>query len=306
MLSARRCLTLRVRRPTIAPISVTLRHLHVTRTLHAAGELGHFKTHPKSDAHFTQQAKAPSPPTEWENPIPHAIYTADDVNSIEETHRDPKETHAKVALFAVRVLRGGFDLVSRYKGPGGGMTSTDWLNRCLFLETVAGVPGMVAGMSRHLRSLRTMQRDQGWIHTLLEEAENERMHLLIFMTMKAPGPLFRLFVVGGQGVFFNMFFLTYLISPKTCHRFVGYLEEEAVHTYTAMIEDIEAGHVGSWKTEVAPAIGRKYYHLAEDATVLDMIKCVRADEANHRDVNHTFANLDGEKDVNPFLHAHSK
>ncbi len=31
---------------------------------------------------------------------------------------------------------------------------------------------MVGGMLRHLRSLRTMSRDHGWIHTLLEEAEN--------------------------------------------------------------------------------------------------------------------------------------
>lgn len=34
---------------------------------------------------------------------------------------------------------------------------------------------MVAGMLRHMHSLRGMKRDHGWIHTLLEEAENERM-----------------------------------------------------------------------------------------------------------------------------------
>ena len=45
-----------------------------------------------------------------------------------------------------------------------------WLLRIVFLETVAGVPGMVAGMLRHMRSLRRMERDRGWIHTLLEEA----------------------------------------------------------------------------------------------------------------------------------------
>ncbi|CAK4076405.1 unnamed protein product [Aphanomyces euteiches] len=281
--------------------TTTVRYVHAS--IPSTVDQGHFKTHPKSDQHYAAQR---GPPTEWENPIPHAIYSKEEVDSIAQTHRDPKEMHAKVALFAVCCLRGGFDLVSRYKGPGGGMKPTDWIHRCLFLETVAGVPGMVGGMSRHLRSLRTMHRDNGWIHTLLEEAENERMHLLIFMTLKEPGFLFRLLVLGGQGVFFNMFFLTYLMSPKTCHRFVGYLEEEAVHTYTALIKDIEDGHVGNWKTEIAPAIGRKYYHLPEDATMLDMIKCIRADEANHRDVNHTFANLDWANDVNPFLHGHRK
>ena len=33
-----------------------------------------------------------------------------------------------------------------------------------------------------------MERDYGWIHTLLEEAENERMHLLTFLTVFHPGP----------------------------------------------------------------------------------------------------------------------
>jgi len=32
-----------------------------------------------------------------------------------------------------------------------------------------------------------MERDYGWIHTLLEEAENERMHLLTFLTVFPPG-----------------------------------------------------------------------------------------------------------------------
>ncbi|KAF0716468.1 hypothetical protein As57867_002829, partial [Aphanomyces stellatus] len=189
-----------------SPPHSSFRFLHAPQSaLQEEGiELGHFRSHRKSDAHFTQQRKVVQ---EWENPIPHEVYSVEDLNQVRETHRDPKEMHAKVALFAVRTMRTGFDIVSRYKGPGGGMTSTDWIHRCLFLETVAGVPGMVAGMSRHLRSLRTMQRDQGWIHTLLEEAENERMHLLIFMTLKQPGPLFRLLVLGGQGVFFNMFFL---------------------------------------------------------------------------------------------------
>ncbi|OQR82815.1 alternative oxidase [Achlya hypogyna] len=179
-------------------------------------ESSHFKTHPKADAHFADQKILfyKATPAIWENPIPHAVYSPEDLAAIHPTHRDPVELHAKVALSAIRLMRSGFDFVSRYKGPGGGMKANDWVNRALFLETVAGVPGMVAGMARHLRSLRTMQRDQGWIHTLLEEAENERMHLLIFMNMKSPGPLFRLFVLGAQGVFFNAFFLAYLTSPK--------------------------------------------------------------------------------------------
>jgi len=89
----------------------------------------------------------------------------------------------------VRTVRGGFDMVSRYDPKT--MNERDWLNRIVFLETVAGVPGMVGGMVRHLKSLRTLEKDHGWIHHLLQEAENERMHLFIFLTMRNPGIFFR-------------------------------------------------------------------------------------------------------------------
>ncbi|KAH7488010.1 Alternative oxidase, mitochondrial [Phytophthora ramorum] len=237
----------------------------------------------------------------WENPINHAVYDLDKITTMEQTHHPITKMHERVAYLAVKALRTGFDVISGYRGPGGAMTEKDWLNRCLFLESVAGVPGMVGGMLRHLRSLRLLKRDYGWIHTLLEEAENERMHLLIFMNIKQPGYFFRALVVGAQGLFFNGFFLTYLVSPKTCHRFVGYLEEEAVKTYTCLLQDIDDGHLDVWKQKKAPLIAQTYYKLPEDASVHDMIKCVRADECSHRDVNHAFANLDQKKGVSPFV-----
>jgi hypothetical protein len=240
----------------------------------------------------------------WKNPVPHPVYNLEAIEEIPQTHHQPKKMHEYMALLGVKTLRLGFDVLSGYRGPGGAMTVQDWLNRCLFLETVAGVPGMVAGMARHLRSLRSLKRDYGWIHTLLEEAENERMHLLIFMNIKQPGWLFRMTVLAAQGIFFPAFFLAYLVSPKTCHRFVGFLEEEAVKTYTNLLEDMEHGHLDEWCTMTAPLIGRSYYNLPDDAKVYDMIKCIRADEANHRDVNHTFAGLDQKRGVNPFVGGH--
>ena len=120
------------------------------------------------------------------------------------------------------------------------------MNRAIFLETVAGVPGMIGGMQRHLRSLRTLERDNGWIHHLLQEAENERMHLFFFLKQRHPGITFRILIALAQGIFFNAYFLMYLISPASCHRFVGYLEEEAVHTYTVMLESLDQGRLKHW------------------------------------------------------------
>lgn len=136
------------------------------------------------------------------------------------------------ALGAVRVLRTAFDVLSGYYTK---MDEGKWLKRIIFLEATAGVPGFVGGMVRHLDSLRLLRRDHGWIHTLLGEAENERMHLLVAMRMKQPSALFRWAVAGTQAVFVVGFSACYLISPRYCHRFVGYLEEEAVMTYTKLL-----------------------------------------------------------------------
>lgn len=88
-----------------------------------------------------------------------------------------------VAFRLVGTARAFFDKISGYE-PDKPMSAEKWLDRFIYLETVAAIPGMVAGALRHLQSLRLMRRDNGWIHTLLEEAENERMHLLTFIKVR--------------------------------------------------------------------------------------------------------------------------
>lgn len=108
-------------------------------------------------------------------------------------------------------------------------------------------------------------------------------------------------VLGAQGVFFNGFFLSYLISPRICHRFVGYLEEEAVLTYTRAIKELEDGHLPEWESLKAPEIAVNYWQMPEDQrTMKDLLLYIRADEAKHREVNHTLSNLDQAADPNPY------
>ncbi|XP_008785032.2 ubiquinol oxidase 2, mitochondrial-like [Phoenix dactylifera] len=155
--------------------------------------------------------------------------------------------------------------------------------RAMMLETVAAVPGMVAGVILHLRSLRRFEHSGGWIKALIEEAENERMHLMTFMEVSQPRWYERALVVSVQGIFFNAYFLAYFLSPKLAHRMVGYLEEEAIHSYTEFLRDIDAGKI---ENVPAPAIAIDYWRLPPNATLRDVVVVVRADEAHHRDVNH--------------------
>lgn len=162
-------------------------------------------------------------------------------------------------------------------------------HRAVVLETVAGVPGMVAGMWSHLRSLRKMQPDdRGWIKTLLEEAENERMHLMIFIEIAKPNWFERLLILFAQFVFWHFYFVLYVFFPKTAHRMVGYFEEQAVISYTQYLEQIDSGAV---ENITAPDIAIKYYNLKSDARLRDVVIAVREDERGHSEVNHDMANV---------------
>lgn len=160
-------------------------------------------------------------------------------------------------------------------------------HRAIILETVAAIPGMVGGTLQHLKSLRRIQSDAGWIKTLLDEAENERMHLLTFIQIAQPSWFERWVILLAQGLFYNLFFVIYLISPHTAHRIVGYFEEEAVLSYTLYLAEIDKGAI---ENIAAPPIAIEYWNMPSDARLRDVVLLVRQDEAGHRDVNHRFAN----------------
>lgn len=194
-----------------------------------------------------------------------------------DSHIEPKTISDKIALGVTKALRFFADtfFAKRYG------------HRAVVLETVAAVPGMVGGMLMHLKSLRRMKDDEGWIKTLLDEAENERMHLMTFIEIAQPNWFERLLIIIAQGIFFNAYFLLYIFAPRTAHRIVGYFEEEAVVSYTQYLSEVESGKLPNI---AAPQIAIDYWGLAKDATLKDVIIAVRNDECEHRDVNHGFVN----------------
>ena len=193
-------------------------------------------------------------------------------------HAPPQSASDKVAYGFCKALRFVADtfFAKRYG------------HRAVVLETVAAVPGMVGGLWQHLTALRTMRDDEGWIRTLLDEAENERMHLMTFIEIAQPNWLERALIAMTQMVFYNFYFFLYLLAPRTAHRVVGYFEEEAVISYTGYLAEVDAGR---HENVPAPQIAIDYWQLPANARLRDVIIAVRADEAEHRDVNHHFVDV---------------
>jgi ubiquinol oxidase len=168
-------------------------------------------------------------------------------------------------------------------------------HRAVVLETIAGVPGMVAGMWIHLKSLRQMRTGYGpMIRELLAEAENERMHLMFFIEIAKPNFFERWLILAAQAVFWNYYFLLYLCSAKTAHLTVHYFEQEAVKSYTSYLEMVENGEV---ENVAAPQLAIDYYGMAEDAKLRDLIIHVRADEERHAVANARFSGAEGADDA---------
>jgi ubiquinol oxidase len=216
-------------------------------------------------------------PWKWRSFLPEHTYKPN--LQIDLTrHHEPLDFRDKIALGIVKFLRVFADAFFRKR----------YGHRAVVLETVAAVPGMVGGMLQHLQSLRRFKPSGGWIRVLLDEAENERMHLMTFMAIAKPTLLERSLVLLTQGGFFAFYALIYIISPKTAHRIVGYLEEEAIISYTQYLQEIDKG---THANIPAPEIAIDYWQLDRNARLRDVVLAVRADEAHHRDVNHLKANL---------------
>jgi ubiquinol oxidase len=200
-----------------------------------------------------------------------------DIHAVPQTpHAVPGPFGDHVAFALCKALRLGADLFFRKR----------YLHRSVVLETVAAVPGLVGGALQHLRSLRVMRGRADMVKILMDESENERMHLMAFVELCHPSLLERLLVLLAQGLFFNGFFLLYLVSPATAHRMVGYFEEEAVVSYTRFLEQIDAGAIADMQI---PEFARAYWKLGAEARLRELVLAVRQDEMHHRDVNHQLA-----------------
>ncbi len=207
-----------------------------------------------------------------------------DLNISLHTHVPPKTISDKVAFGFVKMLRFFADRLFRRR----------YGHRAVVLETVAAVPGMVGGLLQHLDAIRKIKDDGGWIKTLLDEAENERMHLMTFIEIAKPSWFERGLIMLVQAIFYNFYFFLYLFARRTAHRVVGYFEEEAVISYTHYLAEIDAGRA---ENVPAPKIAIDYWGLHPDARLREVVEVIRADEAEHRDVNHGFVDtLDALKD----------
>ena len=200
-----------------------------------------------------------------------------------DIHHKPENMSDRVAFAFTKLLRFIADTFFKKK----------YGHRAVVLETVAAVPGMVGGMLIHLKSLRKIKEDKGWIKTLLDEAENERMHLMTFINIAQPTLFERILIIIAQFIFIILYLIIYLISARTAHRIVGYFEEEAVISYSQYLKEIEDGKIENVK---APKIAIDYWNLPLNSTLKDVIKVVREDEAGHRDVNHGYANILNKKE----------
>ena len=192
-------------------------------------------------------------------------------------HKKPLDFGDKCALFFTMRLRWFADtfFAKRYG------------HRAVVLETVAGVPGMVAGVWMHFKSLRKMKTGYGTqIREMLAEAENERMHLMFFIEIAKPNFFERIIVLCSQIIFGLFYLFMYIFFTRTAHRMIGYFEDEAVKSYTEYLEIVESGKV---ENIPAPQLAINYYGMGSDSKLSDLIRCVRADEESHSETNHNYA-----------------
>ena len=97
----------------------------------------------------------------------HGNYTPEELD-VHQTHVEPENIRDRLAFNSVKLVRYGFDTATGWNSKS--ITPAMVLNRTIYLETIAAVPGMVAAIVRHFRSLRNFTRDNGMMQMFLDEA----------------------------------------------------------------------------------------------------------------------------------------
>ena len=122
------------------------------------------------------------------------------------------------------------------------------------------------------------------------------MYLLTCVRMRNPPKVIKILYCSCFANFcWCRFLILYNISPDFFHIFVVYVEEKSCHTCADIINAIQnapdESDLAAWRTEISPTIARGNWYLGTDGTVLGIFYVIRADEAEHRDVNHACTGL---------------
>ncbi len=109
---------------------------------------------------------------------------------------------------------------------------------------------------------------------------------MFFIEIAQPNWFERFLITAAQFIFWHFYLVFYIVAPNTAHKMIAYFEEEAVRSYTEYLELISRGELPN---PPAPQLAIEYYKLDKDATLYDMILCIREDERGHSEANHIMA-----------------
>ncbi|PSC74291.1 NAD(P)-binding [Micractinium conductrix] len=174
-------------------------------------------------------------------------------------------------------------------------------------------PGMPASIERcytaietqgasynHDRSVVLNRADNGWVHTLLANAECTRTHGAILAAHTRPPLPARLFQLMFQTLLFLQVFMVWVFLPSVAAAYDAYRSEEQVFNFSQAIRAIDSGRFKGWKGAAAPGMARAFYALHEGALLRDALLRMRADEACIHHVSAVLADL-RPGDRNPFI-----
>lgn len=235
------------------------------------------------------------------------VWTEEELKQKWETVHQHEERSSGMDYLTYGVIRGLYHSFNTVTGFDHDDPTVESMKlRLILLESIAGVPPFIMAGYRHFRALRKLTYDGGRIYTHLEEAENERMHLISCMQIFEASWKTTAAVYGAQLFITPFCWFFCLANPRWLNRFVGYLEETACETYGTVLRacnDPSKKLYKEWHDKPAPPAAIQYWQLPENATWPDALLRIYADETQHRDINHTFANISIEA-RNPLLHHH--
>ncbi|GAB4813274.1 hypothetical protein N2152v2_000320 [Parachlorella kessleri] len=231
----------------------------------------------------------------------HQVYTKDYLVSVTPSHHNPNKIYEALGWYWHVAVRTVVWLLTGIFAVGAdGPTESQLASRIQFFASAGQAVGAAGALANHLKSAVFARSDNGWVHTLLAEAECLRAHMGTIVMVETPSFVTRIIFLGVQAQVFVQYFLVYLLAPGVAHAYSAYRAEEQLFNYSQAIRLIERGNFRKWRNTHAPDLARAYYALPAGSTFQDVLLRLRADEACIHHMNMVFAQLwPGSR--NPFI-----
>lgn len=218
------------------------------------------------------------PPTCSTDDMGIPVYSNEELLEFERIHVKQQEMMPFIARGLVRIFRGLRKALTPWTVKEGRQSTRILVRRFKFNADFVSVPALVLAGTQLLRDDNS--QGSGGLDRFVNMALSSRAHGIIWSEFSGKSRT-SILHMAGQGLLLQGVLLATLFSKTSVEQAAMAMKQDALRDYFQALQLYRAGRVADWEVGASPELAIKYWGLAKDAKIGEMLRCCIADEVGH-------------------------